>query len=585
MIEFISISLRNFLSYGNNLTTVPLNISGTTLIVGENLDHIDGGSNGVGKSTAVLTALVYVLFDKSPRKVPVDSLVNNVNKKQMEVILEFAVNGKHYKIHRMRKMKAGAEGNKVFFYEDGKDITVVPNGDTNKIIAQTIGIPADMFEQIVAFKASTEGFLDLPSPKQKEFIEEIFGITVISDKADKLRTLIKDTKKELVHKKSTIDQLIREHERHSTLIETAKRRVSDWVIQNAKTVADLKTKLAKIDNIDFDAERELHAKVAEVQSAIRELRSELKLEDRTIADLNTALRKIAEELIHLRDNKCPYCMQGHPDAATNITRLSTQQIALNEELAEATEVRQMISRKITQLEREAETVSAKITVPNLTELLAIRDQASSFRQRIAEGEVAQNPYEEPLQELLDVKLDEVDYEQANALDKELKHQDFLLKLLTKNDSFVRKALLNKNLPYLNKQLKNYLADLGLPHSIEFTHELDVMITKLGSEFDVGLMSTGQRARIHFALSLAFRDVRSRLYGRTNLTVFDEVLDYGLDAGGVTACAYLIKHLARTHKTSTFVISHRAEIDGMFDRKMTVQLSKGFSGILQEPLPA
>lgn len=576
MIKFHSISLRNFLSYGNNTTVVQLDNPGTTLIIGENLDNVDGGSNGVGKSTAVLTALLYVLYDKSPDKTSVDSLVNNTNKKQMEVILEFTAEGKRYKIHRMRKMKAGAEGNKVFFYEDDKDITVTPNANTNQLIESKIGIPYELFIQIVAFKAKTEGFLDLSGPKQKDLIEEIFGLTAITNKAEKLRALIKDTKKDLEFKKSALDQLSKEHERHKALIETARKRVTDWDVQNAANVATLKGKLAKIDNIDFDGERELHARVAELQSKCRELRSELKLEDRTVSDIRVALSKSTSELAHLRDDKCPYCLQGYPDAGTKIAKIETQAAELTTELTDAESVQQMLKRKITQLELEADDVAQKITVQNLTELLAIRDQAASIRQRIAEGEAAKNPYEEPLQELLDVKLDPIDYEETNRIDKELKHQDFLLKLLTKNDSFVRKALLDKNLPFLNRRLKHYLIELGLPHTIEFTHTLDVVIKRSDNEFEIGLMSTGQRARIHFALSLAFKDVRERLYGRTNLVVFDEVLDYGLDAGGVTACAHLIKHLARKSGNSTFVISHRSEIDSMFDRKMIVQMSKGFS---------
>lgn len=582
MIKFQTITLRNFLSYGNNTTVVNLDNPGTTLIIGENLDNVDGGSNGVGKSTAVLTALLYVLYDKSPDKTPVDGLVNNTNKKQMEVTLEFiAADGKQYKIHRMRKMKAGAEGNKVHLYEDGKDITVTPNGDTNKVIERIIGIPYELFIQIVAFKAKTEGFLDLSGPKQKELIEEIFGLTAITEKAEKLRALIKETKKELEHKKSTIDQLAREHDRHKTLIETAKKRVTDWDAQNAASIVSLKAKLGKIDNIDFDAERELHARVSELQSKIRELKSEMKLEDRTVSDIQTALRKNQSELGHLRDVKCPYCLQQYADAPAKIVKIEAQVDAMTTELSEAETVQQMLRRKINQLELEVEQVAAKITVQNLTELLAIRDQAASIRQRIDEGLVAVNPYAEPLQELLEVKLDKIDHEASNRLDRELKHQDFLLKLLTKNDSFVRKALLDKNLPFLNRRLKHYLIELGLSHTIEFTHTLDVEIKKHNNEFEIGLMSTGQRARIHFALSLAFKDVRERLYGRTNLVVFDEVLDYGLDAGGVTACAHLIKHLARKSQNSTFVISHRSEIDSMFDRKMIVQMSKGFSYVKED----
>jgi len=43
------LEFKNFSSFGNLPTKVKLNDSGTTLIIGENLD--EGGSSGAGKTT------------------------------------------------------------------------------------------------------------------------------------------------------------------------------------------------------------------------------------------------------------------------------------------------------------------------------------------------------------------------------------------------------------------------------------------------------------------------------------------------------------------------------------------------------
>ena len=120
MITFKSLSVRNFLSYGNNTTVFQLNNPGTMLIVGEDLDNTTEGqgSNGVGK-TSMLQALIYALYDRIiDPDVTKDDLVNNINKKEMEVTLEFtAENGQDYKIIRQRKMKAGADGNRLYLFE------------------------------------------------------------------------------------------------------------------------------------------------------------------------------------------------------------------------------------------------------------------------------------------------------------------------------------------------------------------------------------------------------------------------------------------------------------------------------------
>ena len=45
MIKFEKLTLKNFLSFGNNVTEINLQNTGTTLIVGENVDQ--GGSSRV----------------------------------------------------------------------------------------------------------------------------------------------------------------------------------------------------------------------------------------------------------------------------------------------------------------------------------------------------------------------------------------------------------------------------------------------------------------------------------------------------------------------------------------------------------
>ena len=133
MIEFTMLSMRNFLSYGNNTTVLDLRRPGTTLIVGENLDLTsDGvGANGVGKSS-IINAIVYAIYDNPVSDISKDNLINNINQKNMEVTLEFiGDDGCAYKIHRQRKMKTGTVGNNVYFYKDGVDVTLDSMSATN----------------------------------------------------------------------------------------------------------------------------------------------------------------------------------------------------------------------------------------------------------------------------------------------------------------------------------------------------------------------------------------------------------------------------------------------------------------------
>ena len=163
MIRFTTLSMKNFLSYGAVPTVLNLDRAGTTLILGEDLDNTEQGigANGVGK-TVIINALVYALYDKPISNISKDNLVNNINKKNMLVTLDFEKDGTQYHIQRARKTKAGAAGNWVKLSKDGEDITPDNVAHTNVLIEKILGIPFDLFVRIVAVSASHTPFLDLP---------------------------------------------------------------------------------------------------------------------------------------------------------------------------------------------------------------------------------------------------------------------------------------------------------------------------------------------------------------------------------------------------------------------------------------
>ena len=86
MIIFKTITWQNFLSTGQHPTTVNLDNSSTTLIV---------GTNGAGKST-ILDALTFSLYGKSFRKINKGQLVNSVNEKGCYIKTSARSNGHSY---------------------------------------------------------------------------------------------------------------------------------------------------------------------------------------------------------------------------------------------------------------------------------------------------------------------------------------------------------------------------------------------------------------------------------------------------------------------------------------------------------
>lgn len=579
------LTIRNFMSYGNADQTFILENPGTTLIVGEDLDNTTDGksANGTGKST-IINALSYVLYDKPVSNISVNNLVNNINKKNMVVTLEFSVGEDEYVIKRERKTKAGAGGNNVTFIMNGVDKSR-SSAETNRDIEAVIGFPHELFVRIVVFSASHLPFLDLPTTSQtgvcqKDFIEELFGLTALTTKAEQLKQVMKDTKSSIDTKRVYIQAAEGEHERHAIQVDSAKRRVLQWETTTSQAIAECTTMLKRVDSIDIAAQKQLHTTLSELKTQQRELRVLVRETKSQVDSLVELESKISTEMSDLHDATCPYCKQEYAAGVERAKTCGEEIASIQSELSVRRSEYDSAVVQFDAVQAEIDTTEGLITVSDIDELMKIASERDQIAQKIKDLEAAVNPYLDPLDELENMNLVEIDYSEIDDLTKLLTHQEFLLKLLTKKDSFVRKALLDKSIPYLNAQLKSYLTALGLPHSVTFTHEMTASISRFGTPLDFGNLSAGQRARVNLALSFAFRNVLQNLHSSINICMLDEVFDIGLDAVGVQLAVRLVKQKTREEGISMFIISHKEEVTTQFDRVLKVQFSKGFSTIAE-----
>lgn len=587
-IHFSNISIRNFLSYGNNTTTIQLDRpASTTLILGEDLDNTatGAGANGCGK-TVLINALVYALYDKPVSNISKDNLVNNTNKKNMEVTVEFKIKDNKYKVIRVRKGGTAGRDNYVHIFENDKDVTPDSVVNANAHIEKILGVKYELFVRIVVFSATHIPFLDLPvksqnGANQTDIIEELFDLTTLSTKAESLKETIKELDRRLDTQKTKIGQLQKEHERHQTQIASAKNRILQWEQQTQTNINDIKHKLKKIENVNFDVEKQLHDDLLIINSEISNRLNQQRELERSIKTQKDLKTKAEKDLAHLKDKQCPYCLQEFKDVKTKINENTQTIVAAEHTIETLTPQLVTTTSELEAFLQKRTSIQQTITVKDINELLEIRNQSNAMREKMETLADAINPFLDPLDELESVQLENLDYTQINELTTELEHRQFLLKLLTNKDSFVRKTLLNKNLPFLNTRLQHYLLLLGLPHKVEFTHNMLCEISQFGRPLDFGNLSAGQRARVNIALSFAFRDVLQSLHVPINICMLDEVLDHALDGVGVQAAARMLKRKARDENISLYIISHRNEIDSAFDNIMTIQFSNGFSCVRED----
>ena len=187
-----------------------------------------------------------------------------------------------------------------------------------------------------------------------------------------------------------------------------------------------------------------------------------------------------------------------------------------------------------------------------------------------------NPYIEQIEGLKTTGIQEISFDLMNELTHLQEHQDFLYKLLTSKDSFIRKRIIDQNIAYLNHRLAYYLDKLGLPHDVKFASDLGVEITEYGRDLDFDNLSRGERNRLILGLSWAFRDIYESLNRPMNLMCVDELIDSGMDSMGVENSLGILKKMHREQGKNIMLISHKEELVGRVNNVLTVVKEGGFT---------
>jgi len=205
-----------------------------------------------------------------------------------------------------------------------------------------------------------------------------------------------------------------------------------------------------------------------------------------------------------------------------------------------------------------------------------RNNVDSLKQSLENKRAEQDPYDAQIKELEQTAIQEIDWTPVNDLNDFKEHQEFLHKLLTNKDSFIRKKIIEQNLAYLNNRLTYYIVKLGLPHQVVFQNDLSVEITQLGQDLDFDNLSRGERNRLILGMSFAFRDVWESLYQNINLLFIDELIDSGMDTAGVENSLSILKKMGRERHKNVFLISHKDELVGRVNHVLKVVKENGYT---------
>jgi DNA repair exonuclease SbcCD ATPase subunit len=577
-----NITVKNFLSVGNQTQAVDFSKEALTLVLGENVDlggDDSGSRNGTGKTT-MINALSYALYGQALTNIKKENLINKTNGKGMLVTVEFNVNGKSFRIERGRKpnvlrLFVNNEEQKTKDEDDAQG----DSRETQKSIEQLLGMSHTMFKHLVALNTYTEPFLSMKAAEQREVIEQLLGITLLSEKAEKLKIEVKTTKDSIQIETYKIEGIKTANENVQKSINSLQIKSNAWESKKDSDLESLGKAILQLESVDIEAELAGHEAIKtwlENNNKLKDLNRQKATLESALIQAEKAQTKYARELESLANKTCHACEQAlHDHKHEELTAVAQGHVA------EATAYLTKVSLDFEKILKDIEAIGDVGRRPETFyetegEALGHKNNLTSLERSLEAKAIENNPYEEQIIELNRTAIQEINWDTVNALSKLKDHQEFLLKLLTNKDSFIRKKIIDQNLAYLNKRLSYYIAKMGLPHQVVFQNDLTVEITQLGQDLDFDNLSRGERNRLILSMSFAFRDVWENLYQHINLLFIDELIDAGMDSAGVESGLAVLKKMARERNKNIFLISHKDELIGRVNNVLKVIKENGFT---------
>ena len=554
------------MSSGNQFTSIKLDENRDTLIV---------GANGSGKST-VLDALTFSLFGKPFRKVTKSQLLNSTNERDAKVEIEFDIGDVPYKVVR------GIKPNIFEIYRHGKKTNedCSANEQQKTLENQILKLNYKSFTQIVILgSASFIPFMQLSAPHRREVIEDLLDIKVFTMMSDILKVQIKESRDAL------------------RVLELKKESVADKIVMQKRFIKSIEdsgndsiaTKREEIQNCDQET--------VEYQRSVEELISKVNEKQKEVEEYTTAtdtLKKLSKFKVKLQTKKqnsnqeldfftentvCPTCTQDIEDKfrvnrIDQLRQVLVKHQASIDEITSAIEAEEEREKNLVKLQRETTTLSNEI---------------SQFNIRIANNNKRRGTLETEIQNITD-KIENRDTEDEKLTDYKNQLKDILLRLEETQDDFdylsegnqllkddgVKKRIIRKYLPLINKQVNDYLQRMDFYVNFMLDEDFNESVqTPVHEKFSYASFSEGEKMRIDLALLFTWREIaRMKNSVVTNLLIMDEVFDSSLDEFGTDYFLKIVRYIITD--ANVFIISHKQDLYDKFNHCLEFTKDKGFS---------
>ena len=571
-VNFNSISVKNFLSVGNEPVVVDFN-TGLNIITGHNKDKLDR-RNGVGKST-IADAIYFAIFGSTLRELKKDFIINNTNQRDCVIELNFTVNvdgiSNEYTIRRT------LSPTKCILYCNEVDITRDSIANTTEYICDLLHTTPEVFQNCVIMTVNNAvPFMAKKKLEKRKFIEGIFNLQVFSNMLNTVRGEYNTISKELdieCAKYEEISNNVNTLNEQKQTIENEKLR-SKQKLQNRldickKEIKDKKDALSKIDEISITGVAEGITKTEDILTEIETKIPRII----TSKSKSTALIEIKNEKYNKLESdhdECPVCLSKLNKEHKDIIEDEKQRI--KKEIDELISKKQSTDNKLKQakeLQQQLKLKKRKLT-DKLNEANLQKSNISNIKQQIQQLESQSKDIVDDISSInsSDHTFDTNIRETEEKLNKTQQGIDNIKKELSKleiikfivSEEGVKSYIVKKILQLLNSKLSYYLKKMDSNCICVFNEYFEEeIIDEKGKTCSYFNFSGAERKNIDLACLFAFMDIR-RLQGDVafNFSIYDELFDSSLDERGVELVIDILKENIEKYKECVMVISHRKE---------------------------
>jgi len=568
MITFKTVKFKNFGSFGNYFTEIDFCSDNMTLV---------SGSNGHGKSYALLDSITFALFGKPFRKINIPQLINTMNNKDCVVHLKFEIYEDEYEIVRGLKPK------KFEIRKNGELMEQSAKAkDYQKLLEeQILKMNYKSFTQIVTLGSSSfVPFMQLSAVDRREVIEDILDINIFSC----MNQIIKA-------KLSMVKNVVRELE-NSIEVLSEKINVQEQTIQSfsekkKETESNLTNKIdqLKIEIQQFTDELEILndslSPYTNVEANQGKIKSKMNKFESSIVSLIKDKKKHISSVSFYADNStCPTCSQK----ITN--ELKTDKLStLDESILEIESNISTFKEDYSELKSSLEELNQEFLVSknieaNIREKNNEINAANKYMNSLIESTSEESGFEDSITECENKKQKYVE-EKTLSLERTEKQKnlksnlDVLFMLL--KDSGIKAKIIKNYLPVINDIINTYLNRMNFFVSFTLDEEFNEEIkSRHRDTFSYMNFSEGEKSRIDLAILLAWRKIaKIKNSAHCNLLILDEIFDSSLDSVGVDDLMKVLRDLSE--ESNIFVITHKSDqLADRFNNSMTFFKNNNFS---------